>query len=1681
MAKANQRAGWRKSNTRAVAATTNEFGSRGRETRKLLFRVSMLSTLAIVLLALLVFVLYRTPDRDVPLILSVVSRSGARSSDDVLFTAPNPYAQEDVELLRAWFGGGEGDPSENVRLVGDPNDCSGVMDHETKTLITALTKPLATVKPGGPGGDMIALYVSAHGFVDRGTPFLAVGNSRADRESTWVRFQDLFDSVVKTLDERDDAGRGIKTVLFIDAARVGPQWDWGQFTESFGEAAARLTAGQADRVAVILSASPGQRSWWDPRKGKGLFTAALIEALTGKGDSNQDGTVTVGEIADYLASQVPQSAAATWDTNQTPMLVGTEARDWRFISQPVPVAAPATDPVNPDELRRDLQLVDELWQRHNALAGQTHPPLAFNPLGWATLEKKLSRLDALLLSGKGYRDQFQSMRSNCDGDLTRFETGPDTLPKESALPELALRDYFHGVEHELKTLNQDQLAAFQEMIVNWSNKPDIAAAVQIPMSESQAIRFLWSWLQQKNFDAESLSLAAELLERSDLVTSAQAAGLIESQFTRLLSARDLSHVTPSDVAILADSHQQSRRTLCTPDLRASFWIRDRFNILESQRLACLDRILSRNPDEQAVGRDRWRRDIKPGFESLAQSAAAISQAYLLRDQMLHAIPRTAETLMVDLEAFENQEQFQDSQSRVVIKRAIESLAKLAASLQLPRDDDTRPIQTLQQDIITAGADAQQAFDALNKRITDRLNEATAEKAGDARGLRQNYSLLIGTGTGNAVLRQRVHTRLCDLIADQSAGVGTVQSNQQADNSATSMAAALELMAIDGKHVWDHWLKASANLNQLPGADPSSETAENTPNGNPNDDSLNQLFQNTGVTFRKLVANLSAGQLAERVTAEDVMRDPITKSEQQSSLQSTRRELERWDTFIRARTMLFSHAPGQVERVGKGRFALDQQLFLFDHAARTMNEFWCEAREGDQPFFVDAANRLLASRNQNPLFPTLAMNLDGVNLSERLSQTAAAAASAATLKPQPGEKFRDGTLLKFVLGKDVQFVIERPDPVPPGYASFWSNRGDQSKTVRLDDPPVPQIDVPMFVSDKMLEDEASIDTGLFFRGMRRDGRILFKTIVDGKRTVFTLPNYTPPIARVVRETKQPERLLLVFDCSLSMRAATANGLSRLAVAQNAVSGFLDGLEGDVEVGLIVFGDRYGFEEKQNPTTGELQIFPVVEDGKSKLRVVNFVGREMKPAGLIVANDRVPHNPNFDVRVGVPINPLDDRQIRTLKKQIADLGAIGTTPTYRAIQKAYELLGRGRGHIIVLTDGKPKVITTPDVSVDDLRPAAIKSYQQRKDDVQLTIVQYLNADTELSSEFPGVTVLKAADGNDLLRHLQNVRSKPVVTWQRNREEASGKADFESLVAISQWPPTGVATLQGQPVLPAQPYAIRVQVPDSSQPVDVSSDVRVEGGEQFEMVFADRLLSHRPFNYQDTQLQTIPSTLTDGSRFKVSAGPISKRENQQLTMQLALESASGGQANGKFSPRPSDIWIELTGIDSRNTSRQANDTYLFSLPEYQVRQPIPILLCRIDGFLPRYDKVEVKAWLRFGDDRLAGSPIPLETEDAFTANGLAGVTFRTQRSVNESGGIRVTVTEQYSDQREPGSLRVLPLPLPNRAAISLYEKERVVTRTFDFDDAEAAISLSAIDSVEIKQQSSLSAAGTVLIDYD
>ncbi|MEO1618127.1 MAG: vWA domain-containing protein [Planctomycetota bacterium] len=1655
----NQRAGWRKAKTRPVVTPSGEFGQRGREGRKLLFRVSMLVTFAVALVVMLSIELLQRPDLDVPLILSVVSKSDARTPSDPLYTAPNPYAAEDVDYFKAWFGGGPQDPSQNVRVIGDLADATGAMGFKTGRLIKAITKPLETAEAGGPGGDMIAIYLSAGGFVDQGTAYLAVGGSRADDDASWIEFDKLLKAINDTLNDRDDS-TNVHVVLFIDAARVGPQWEWGIFADSFAQACQSSLSGPTQRLAVILSASPGERSWWDPRKGRGLFPEAIVQALTGQGDKDGDGIVTVGEIEQHLRDQVGRTAEAIWDAKQTPLLVNKATADWDFISQPESEPEPSFTPVEISNIAGDFESNDALWSRHNALKNEIHTPLAFDPLGWAALERKLSRLDALVLAGTGYRGEYSALRNECENDLSEFERGPKSLPSPATLGELAIQDYFFKPP--------ERTPEFQEMVTAWEAKPEIAA-VQLPLTEATTTRFLWPWLTESGLKRDQLALAAELLQEKSLVTRDKPAQLLESFWIRFFSAPDLGHANPRVFQTILESQTLSRKAVCAGDLRALFWIRDRLQVLDQSRGECVDRMLSKDADEVAAGEDRWARRVRPELVALAERARRISDAYQLRDEMLHAIPRIAETLLFDVAAFKSYEQIPDTRSQRLVLAATQQLAHLIVALRLPSRDDPRPMEDLEESVFEMETNARQAFDALTRRLTDRQGEAIGSKAEDARGLRQTYALLVGSGTEDHQDRKRVHNKLVEILRQAAPATGTVQATSAGGNE-QALADALNWSTIEGQPVWDAWLNLtrSAERGFRPSTDISIEDAFTAKPPN----ELVASFENAGSRLRAIAKDLQSGKLTEKFSATELLQTSIAEATDGAELEAIRRELAVWDSQVRARTFLFSFAPVPTRRIGEGRFAIDQQLFLYDHADRSMNEFWCQPRSGDPLYFSNAAGRYLATRHQNTLFSRLPPVLGGRDLNKRLADLTELAMQPTTLAPRPTEQNRSGTLLKFVAGKQVDFDVLQPNQVPTGYASFWGRYGDDRQAIRVGGQDADEV-VALRVPKTMPTEANAIVAGLFFRGLRRSGEISLNRLEGGKKTVFRLPRYDAPSVRVERDQTEPERLLIVMDCSKSMVLYPSNQpRKRLDDAKEAVTQFIQNLQGDYEVGLILLGDRFGFEERGGK---------VVNDGK-RLHVVERSGNDENDAGWLRGNEREDHNPNLDVRLALPLNPLNPNQRRAVLREIKSLGGIGTTPTYRALLKAYSHLGNRSGHVILLTDGEPKTITMDGAPLDDRVTDAQRIVDSRRKDIHLTIVKYqFRKGDILKRKFPSATILEAATGPDLLKHLESIRSNPEVTWERNRIPASEKGKFLASVPVEQWPPQGTTVRAGQPVQPAEPYSIRVRVNEFDETLDVSSDVTVEGGEEFALLLSDSQLRHQPFDYEYAAMTKINPKKADAGRYLVHVGPKAERQNRQLTLQIALERASRGMSSGDFTPRPSDIWVELTALRSNDGNRRSNTTYVFALPEFEMRQPIPILLNRIDDFPERFDKIETKAWFRFAGKPLSGIDIPIGTAESFTSEELPGVSFRTERSTNESAGIRLTVTEQYSAERKPGTLRVLPTPLPDRASTVVYEDKGVVVRTFDFDDAEASFSLSACDHELIKENSSLFAQGVVDLVFD
>ncbi|OYP31674.1 VWA domain-containing protein [Rhodopirellula sp. MGV] len=1671
MAKASQRAGWRRSKTGPVRQES-DFGSRGRERRKLLFRVSLLTTFAVALAIVLLLVLLRKPDLKVPLVATVVSASGARTIDSPLYAAPNPFAAEDVELFQAWFSGGPNSPDENVKLVSDIRYCSGVLGQGK--LVDQIVTPLLNATPGGPNDDMLMVYLSAQGLVDSGQPYFASGESRADKPESWVAGETLVKAIEETLANHANTKSGLKVVLFIDASRVGPQWDWGQLSDTFAEAWQNISATNENQIATIISSSPGERSWWDPRQGQGLFPIAITEALTGAADEDGNGVVTVGEIADHVRTRTASYAARMWNAQQQPMLLNEQARDWEVINQP------ATRPINPlppfdvAKLRQDFEKIDQLWQRHNRLAERVHSPLAFDPMGWATLEKHLVRLESLAFSGRSYGNDFSALIVQCAADLAQFEKGSTALPKESALTELAQRNYFYPPSPLTSELEQ--------AIAGWNKKPD-PEAFPISLSPTEATRFLTDWLDETHYDAQSIALASTLLEKQRLASTARPAAFLEAHLIRLLSADDLQHVSEANRRDVIQSHIASRDVLFAGDLRVNLWLRDEFDAANEDRLRCLDQILSSSVDAKRSGTDRLREVVLPEMARLKNAATTVSEAYRLRDQMLHRVPRLAETLLADAQAFSQHELLEASQSRVFIKAAIDSLAELNQALRLPENNASARFADRLSELENAHSNAAKTMAALSDRLTSRVVKTVDVKALDALGMRQLFALLQGSGMADAVNRSRVHTKLCEVLSKSQATIEDVQSGgtrtqvSPVSENTDIATQTLRWQSIDEEPLWQYWIRRiDSGLGLAVTVDQERQTDQNENNPSPTT-RLNQVFQRRGDSLRDSVANLSSGRLGDSLNAHTAIESPIEAHNRTGDPLTTRRLLSNWDVAIRSRSMLFSHAPPEIRAIGVARFELDKQFLLNDLARRTMDEFWCQAKSGDPGFCPPAAEQLLATRSSNQYYSRLPAKLDGEDLENRLLNLKTAIESTQTLRPMPNEELQQGTLLKFVADRDVDFYLDIPPVIPAGLIALHSPQTNETELARRSDVDGRQLVIPLRFPKQLPEEANQFFADVFFRGLRRGGDVEVKDLVGGRRLVFERPDYGVPVARVTRTLQQPERLILVMDCSGSMRTPTSGGgVSRLEVAKNAVTQFLKGLDPATEVGLIVFGSRYGFSEKNG------QIFPEIDNGQQKLAVEELQGGQAKNVGLIRADETVRYNPNFDVQMVRKASPLDRSHREALENEIQNLGAIGVTPTYLAIEKAYAELGNDSGHIIVLTDGKPKVISTSDLTVDDSSRSAMTLADSRRSDIKLTIVKYLDQDTELRRQFPSAKVLDAADGQSLLRYLQEISLKPRIAWQRRGQQASPEVPFGQLVPISTWPPDGSDSQVGQPVIPPARFSIRAIVPSGESPIDELTDVQLQGGERLELELSPQGLQHKAFVYEGSLIrESLQTEMPDAGRYVVHAGPLGKRFNRQLAMQIAIESAQGNRSDGRFTPRPSDVWLELEGIDSRRGQRGRKQTYLFGIPEFKTDQSIPILLCRIDNFPQRFDKIDIKAWFRFADRPIPGTPLPLSSTNPLKLDGISGVSFRTEKTANDQGGMTVVVTESYDDSRELASIRVLPDPLPQKSATVIYDQLRVVVREFVYNDPATPVAISVTDRQAIQNDSTLYAEGDVSIDLD
>ena len=115
-----------------------------------------------------------------------------------------------------------------------------------------------------------------------------------------------IDLLYKKLGELDAAN---SVHVYLDACFSGGSHEGSVFRESsFVRLSPKLPKGASKKLTILTAASDKQVASWDREARHGLFTHYLLNALYGKGDSNDDGRVTGDEVKKYLDDYMTRAA-----------------------------------------------------------------------------------------------------------------------------------------------------------------------------------------------------------------------------------------------------------------------------------------------------------------------------------------------------------------------------------------------------------------------------------------------------------------------------------------------------------------------------------------------------------------------------------------------------------------------------------------------------------------------------------------------------------------------------------------------------------------------------------------------------------------------------------------------------------------------------------------------------------------------------------------------------------------------------------------------------------------------------------------------------------------------------------------------------------------------------------------------------------------------------------------------------------------------------------------------------------------------------------------------------------------------------------------------------------------------------------------------------------------------------
>lgn len=1510
-------------------------------------------------------------------------------------------------------------------------------------IITSLTQRVAAARPGGPGQNMVIVYLSMLGMVDvRGEPYLvpplAADADIGPQESRQVSVRRLLESVRRAVPPH------VGVLAVLDACQGELSWPLGVADGGFPvavQAAMAMAAENLPRTWVLLPAGPGQTAHGHPLEGGTVFGTLFSRGLRGAADSKPygdgNGEVDLGELAAYLGVEVDRRSLASHGERQTPTLYPAAptraaaprlswARAWHMTEaaerSAVLERVAALPRYSVQTANSPAQAADDTWW----LAERWKTADELRPIGqhlrptlWQAYVQMLMRCESLRDGGIG-----------CLSELRSVETQAERLELEIAAK------FFSDVEY-LPSIRLQRLAraerAFQVPpdVTAWSAQmeravgapttgPNQEPTVKIPEAASASEWVLraergWLWLAARIDERRPIDRG--MLERWLAAIGEPAAG-ITSEAPEIHIARFVARYAPDEVwrqdpelplrlirlvgkardALFAlDVRTDKLVDLLTPRPRVAADLRRAFDLLFVGDAAAI-------AEARAI-----IAESEPRIDETVAFVGMISEAYRYADELLDELPWLAAWWSQEQRIAAGEEGSQAAEPALGADpewpRVLEAVGQFYELIARGPQDAIAATRVAGSDVEKMRADLADRYAgrmaevrALLEPLRDTFNNTAADLAVAAPDTVQTLARirrLLTTPLVRGEDRMRLIRRADSL---QQRFVLVRLPDATAANRPTPAGAETTLAA------WTPWRESFVHPVALLLDSDAQGLAVRPVQPAEIAAGLGSAVAGIRRSIDSLSATLAAGDARHREA--DERADGLTKPQELFLA-----ELERLSALCAAEIAARRLTPVSVHEGQGPSVAIRASLLAAWHdrlltaANEALDDFWAGTDPSAPVWCLEAARSFLEVVEE--IVPKIRLQ-HGIVPRRRLAARIAALdkllgplgegwgrldVSGATLR------VFEKPLLQDIAVRQAQLRVE--PPLTDGLATLWfstSMSGPPLPLAQTEAGPTARLPLPFVAADKQAGTQwRYVDRVADILGVDSQSLAATAPVVEaiawfrGHRAAARLPVATAATMRVVEWNAPPgvaPRITVGGDVPRNQSVAIVFDCSgsmgqRLPDGRSRLEAGREALY-EVLEGLA----RDGGWNASLWLYGHRTRWSRDQRGRYTAGLTNAGERDRDKT--LAEGGKFSLVPGDDVEQVMDLQPLVPVQLQRIRAMIDAQQPGGETPLYLAIDEALrnDFAGAdpGPGHVLVVTDGANdqsggRIRSSGDV----LRTlSAINFRRGRTNPIHVDVIgfdlQFNGLDRQVRLQ--DLQSLAADSGG---RYFDATDPRKLASALRSSLQ---QVRF-SLKGVDA--PAATAEIGGvlEVPLPMAGTSVPYEVLLDTGPPTPKRGVRVSGGERLELYATarGRALQFRRYDggteqgLRDSQ-SLLPDPASPGRVWFLGAH-MAHREGPTVRFPLSIQN---GEADA-FSPRPKAIWVEVQPVSPAGPEGMP---YTFFDMDFQLGRPVPVLDLAAHDWPANAANATIRSWIHF-DDPAADLSVPLASlapgERSFDVPGLPG----------------------------------------------------------------------------------------------